>query len=57
VTSERLTAAQKAVDEQWAKYDAAVGSVPHVALVQINRKLVRLEHERDKILDEERERG
>jgi hypothetical protein len=47
---ERMTDAQlaEAIREQWRKYTEAVGRVPHVALVQIDARLVRLESERDR---------
>jgi hypothetical protein len=44
---ERLARLDEQVRQQWAKYDAARGAVPYVALLQIDRKLTRLEHERD----------
>jgi hypothetical protein len=37
-----------AIREQWRKYDAAqAAGKPHIALVQINARLVRLETERE----------
>ena len=44
---DRLKKLNDEIRAQWAKYDAARGTVPHVALVQIDRKLSRLEHERE----------
>jgi hypothetical protein len=44
----RVASLNHAVREQWRKYDEALAAgKPYVAIVQINRKLVRLEHERD----------
>lgn len=42
-----LEVLNEAIREQERKYDAALGKVPHVALVQIDRKLSRLMCERD----------
>ena len=50
--ADRLARARLAVDVQMAKYDEALGVVPYVALLQIDRKLVRLERELDVLLDE-----
>lgn len=43
----RLAKLNEEIRDQERKYDAALGSVPHVALVQIDRKLTRLMAERD----------
>lgn len=52
MTDKRLAAANQAVKEQWAKYDRAVGAgMTGAPLVQIDRKLVRLEMERDELRD------
>jgi hypothetical protein len=51
--SEKLDKANQAVSDQWAKYDAALGRVPYVALLQIDRKLRRLQEEADRLSDEE----
>ena len=47
--NEALMAANAAVGKQWDKFNAARGTAPHAVLVQIDKKLVRLEHERDEI--------
>jgi hypothetical protein len=44
---QKLAALNKEIREQETKYDAARGTVPYVALLQIDRKLTRLMHERD----------
>ena len=44
--AERIREANLAVRKQWAKYDEAIRlGKPRVALIQIDRKLVRLERE------------
>ena len=50
LTASQMTDAQlaEAIREQWRKYEEAVAhGTPHIALVQINARLVRLESERD----------
>jgi hypothetical protein len=51
--AERLAELAEQIKAQERKYDEALGTVPYVALVQIDRKLVRLENERN-TLEEER---
>lgn len=53
----KLQELNAAVKAQQKKYDEAVGRVPYVALLQIDRKLVRLEEERNALSDRYRELG
>lgn len=58
MTDERLAQANQAVREQWEKYDRAVAAgTTGAPLVQIDRKLTRLELERDNLRDELANRG
>jgi hypothetical protein len=52
VKRERLARLNAEVKAQEVKYDEALGKVPNVALMQIDRKLTRLMEERNELSEE-----